>query len=84
MLADTAPRLERRHGFIALVDRLRRPVPRLRLRPLVVPQTLFECWTHHDDLIGFNTGVHAAPAMLIEAIPHTAISAQETVPSVSE
>jgi uncharacterized protein (TIGR03083 family) len=55
--------------FMVLVDRLRRPVPRLRLRPLVVPLTLFEYWTHHDDLIGFNAGVHAAPAVLIEAIP---------------
>lgn len=68
-LVDIAMRLERRHGFSALVHRLRRPIPRLLLRPRVAPLTLFEYWTHHDDLIRGNGGVHAAPTTLTEAIP---------------
>ncbi len=69
VLVDTALRLERRHGFTALVNRLRRPVPRLLLRPLVAPLTLFEYWTHHDDLLRSNNGVHTVPAALVEVIP---------------
>lgn len=68
-MVDTALRLERRHGFAALIDRLRRPMPRLLLRPRVAPLTLFEYWTHHDDLIGFTNGAHAVPATLSEVIP---------------
>ncbi|MDH6194110.1 uncharacterized protein (TIGR03083 family) [Mycobacterium frederiksbergense] len=68
-LVDTALRLERRRGFTALIDRLRRPMPRLLLRPRVAPLALFEYWTHHDDLIGFNDGAHAVPATLAEVIP---------------
>lgn len=68
-MVDTAVRLERRHGFTALIDRLRRPMPRLLLRPRVAPLTLFEYWTHHDDLIGFNTGAHVVPATLAEVVP---------------
>jgi uncharacterized protein (TIGR03083 family) len=68
-MVDTALRLERRRGFSALIDRLRRPMPRLLLRPRVAPLTLFEYWTHHDDLIGFNKGLHAVPATLAEVIP---------------
>ncbi|MED5814634.1 maleylpyruvate isomerase family mycothiol-dependent enzyme [Mycolicibacterium sp. 050232] len=68
-MVDAAMRLERRRGFTALVDRLRRPIPPLLLRPLVAPLTLFEYWTHHDDLIGSNNGGHAAPAALTESIP---------------
>lgn len=60
-MVDTALRLERRHGFAALIDRLRRPMPRLLLRPRVAPLTMFEHWTHHDDLIGVDNGSHAVP-----------------------
>lgn len=68
-LVDTALRLQRRHGFTALVNRLRRPAPRLLLRPPVAPLTLFEYWTHHDDLTWINNGIHAVPATLAEVIP---------------
>ncbi|WKG00828.1 maleylpyruvate isomerase family mycothiol-dependent enzyme [Mycolicibacterium sp. HK-90] len=68
-LVGTAMCLERRHGFSALVNRLRRPIPRLLLRPHVAPLTLFEYWTHHDDLVRDNTGAHAMPPALTEAIP---------------
>jgi uncharacterized protein (TIGR03085 family) len=68
-MVDTALRLERGRGFAALVDRLRRPMPRLLLRPRVAPLALFEYWTHHDDLIGFENGRHAVPATLSDVIP---------------
>lgn len=68
-LVDSAIRLERRHGFAALIDRLRRPIPRLLLRPRVAPLALFEYWTHHDDLIALNDLAHAVPATLAEVIP---------------
>lgn len=68
-LVDTALRLERRRGFTALVNRLRRPVPRLLVLPSVAPLTLFEYWTHHDDLVRCNKGIHAVPAALVEVIP---------------
>jgi hypothetical protein len=41
----------------------------LLLRTLVAPLTLFEYWTHHDDLIRFDDGVHPVPAALVEVIP---------------
>ncbi|MGV0812852.1 maleylpyruvate isomerase family mycothiol-dependent enzyme [Mycolicibacterium boenickei] len=69
MLVDTALRLERRHGFTALIDRLRQPIPRLLLRPRVAPLALFEYWSHHDDLIGLSSGAHAVPSTLAEVIP---------------
>jgi len=62
-------RCERRHCFETLIDRLRRPSPRLLLRPQVAPVTLFEFWTHHDDLAGPNGLVHAVPATLAGVIP---------------
>ena len=62
-------RCERRHGFETLIDRLRRPSPRLLLRPQVAPVTLFEFWMHHDDLAGPNGLVHAVPATLAGGIP---------------
>ncbi|KHO22133.1 hypothetical protein QQ25_17035 [Mycolicibacterium setense] len=68
-LVDTALRLERRRGFTALIDRLRRPMPRLLLHPRVAPLALFEYWTHHDDLIGFDSGSHAVPRTLVKVIP---------------
>lgn len=68
-LVDSAIRLERRHDFAALIDRLRRPMPRLLLRPRVAPLALFEYWTHHDDLIALNGTAHAAPTTLAEVIP---------------
>ncbi|MDQ2625935.1 MAG: maleylpyruvate isomerase family mycothiol-dependent enzyme [Actinomycetota bacterium] len=68
-LVDNAIRLERRHGFPSLIDRLRLPVPRLLLRPRVAPLTLFEYWTHHDDLHRTAGTAHAAPASLGTIIP---------------
>lgn len=68
-LVDSAIRLERRHGFAALIDRLRRPIPRLLLRPRVAPLALFEYWTHHDDLVALNGIAHAVPTTLAEVIP---------------
>ncbi len=68
-MVDSALRMQRRHGFSALVDRLHQPLPRLLLRPRVVPLTLFEYWTHHDDLIGADDGAHAEPSTLVEVIP---------------
>jgi uncharacterized protein (TIGR03085 family) len=62
-------RRERRHGFEALLDRLRHPLPRLLLQPLVAPVALFEFWTHHDDLAVPNGLAHGVPATLAEAIP---------------
>ncbi|MEB3069343.1 maleylpyruvate isomerase family mycothiol-dependent enzyme [[Mycobacterium] vasticus] len=66
-LVDFAIRREHRCSFTELIARLRRPVPRLLLRPRVAPLTLFEYWTHHDDLIG--AGAHAVPPTLAQAIP---------------
>ena len=62
-------RCERRHGFETLIDRLRRPSPRLLLRPQVAPVTLFEFWMHHDDLAGPNGLAHAVPATLAGGSP---------------
>jgi uncharacterized protein (TIGR03083 family) len=62
-------RRERGHGFETLIDRLRRPSPRLLLRPQVAPVTLFEFWLHHDDLAGPNGLVHAVPATLAGGSP---------------
>lgn len=60
---------ERRHGYGALVDRLRRQPPRLLLRPSIAAVTLFELWMHHDDLAGPNGLDHDVPAHLYEVIP---------------
>ena len=49
-LADRAIKRERRRGFDALVDRLRRPSPTLLLRPKLRTVGLFEVWTHHEDV----------------------------------
>jgi uncharacterized protein (TIGR03085 family) len=62
-------RRERRHGFDALVDCLRCPLPCLLLRPRIAPLTLFEYWMHHDDLAGPNGLERDAPAHLYESIP---------------
>lgn len=67
-LVDTALRLERRHGFTALIGRLRRPVPRLLLQPRVAPLALFEYWTHHADLIGADSAAHPVPTTLVNVI----------------
>jgi uncharacterized protein (TIGR03083 family) len=40
----------KRRGFAWAVDRLRRPSPRLLLRPSVRTVGLFEVWTHHEDV----------------------------------
>lgn len=68
-VAYTVIRRERRHGFETLIDRLRRPSPRLLLRPQMAPVALFEFWMHHDDLAGPNGLTHAVPATLAAAIP---------------
>ncbi|MEB3030625.1 maleylpyruvate isomerase family mycothiol-dependent enzyme [[Mycobacterium] nativiensis] len=68
-MVDFAIRREYHLGFTGLLDRLRRPVPRLLLRPRVAPLTLFEYWTHHDDLVGGGAGAHPAPPTLVEVIP---------------
>lgn len=68
-LVDIAIRREHHHGFAKLIDRLHLPAPRLLLRPRVAPLTLFEYWTHHDDLAGANMADHAVPPTLVEAIP---------------
>jgi uncharacterized protein (TIGR03083 family) len=62
-------RRERGHGFEALIDRLRRPTPALLLRPQMAPVTLFEYWTHHDDLARPNGLTHDVPGTLAEVIP---------------
>ena len=67
-LVEFAIRREHRYGFTGLIDRLRRPVPRLLLRSRVAPLTLFEYWTHHDDLAATNGAEHPAPATLRQAI----------------
>ncbi|QZA09797.1 maleylpyruvate isomerase family mycothiol-dependent enzyme [Mycolicibacter heraklionensis] len=68
-LVEFAIRREHASGFTDLIDRLRLPVPRLLLRSRVAPLTLFEYWTHHDDLAAVNAAVHAAPPTLVQAIP---------------
>ena len=60
---------ERREGYPALLARLRQRSPRLLLAPAVAASTLFEVWTHHDDLTTANGFVHGAPDHLALAIP---------------
>lgn len=60
---------ERREGYPALLARLRRRTPRLLLAPAVAASTLFEVWTHHDDLATANGLDHGAPEHLALAIP---------------
>lgn len=60
---------ERRGGYPALLARLRRRSPRLLLTSAVAASTLFEVWTHHDDLATANGLVHGAPRHLALAIP---------------
>ncbi|WP_409429409.1 maleylpyruvate isomerase family mycothiol-dependent enzyme [Mycobacterium sp. SMC-11] len=67
-LVEFTIRREHRYGFTELIDRLRRPLPRLLLRSRIAPLTLFEYWTHHDDLAAANGADHPAPATLREAI----------------
>ncbi len=67
-LVEFAIRREHRYSFAELIDRLRRPLPRLLLRSPVAPITLFEYWTHHDDLAAANGADHPAPATLRQAI----------------
>lgn len=68
-LVDIAIQREHRYDFTELIDRLHRPVPRLLLRNRVAPLTLFEYWTHHDDLLGVDEAAHFAPPTLALAIP---------------
>ncbi len=68
-LVNAAIRIERRRSFAALVQRLRRPTPPLLLRRRVAPLSLFEYWTHHDDLLVGNGLGHAVPATLVEVVP---------------
>lgn len=44
-------------------------MPRLLLQPTVAPLALFEYWTHHEDLVGFDNDAHAVPVTLTEVIP---------------
>ena len=67
-MVEFAIRREHRYGFTDLIDRLRRPLPRLLLRSRVAPLTLFEYWTHHDDLAAADGADHPAPATLRQAI----------------
>ncbi|WP_125079160.1 maleylpyruvate isomerase family mycothiol-dependent enzyme [Mycobacterium sp. P7213] len=67
-LVEFAIRREHRYGFTELIDRLRQPLPRLLLRSRVAPLTLFEYWTHHDDLAAANGADHPAPESLRQAI----------------
>jgi uncharacterized protein (TIGR03083 family) len=60
---------ERRGGYPALLARLRRRSPRLLLTSAVAASTLFEVWTHHDDLAAANGLVHSVPEHLALAIP---------------
>lgn len=60
---------ERRGGYPALLARLRRRSPRLLLTSAVAASTLFEKWTHHDDLAAANGLDHGAPERLALAIP---------------
>lgn len=62
-------RRERRHGYGALVDRLRQPPPRLLVRPSIAAVTLFELWMHHDDLARPNGLDHDVPTHLHEVMP---------------
>lgn len=68
VIAHTINR-ERREGYPALLARLRQRSPRLLLAPAVAASTLFEVWTHHDDLATANNLVHGAPDHLALAIP---------------
>lgn len=68
-LVDFAIRRERRYAFVDLIARLRRPIPTLLLRQRVAAVTLFEYWTHHDDLLATGAVAHPAPPTLAEAIP---------------
>lgn len=67
-MVDMAIRREHRYEFTELIDRLRRPIPRLLLRSRVAPLTLFEYWTHHDDLAAATGAAHPVPATLLAAI----------------
>ena len=60
---------ERQAGYPALIDRFRRPSPRLLLTKPVAPSTLFEVWMHHDDLARTNDLGHGTPEHLAQAIP---------------
>lgn len=62
-------RRQRRIGYHALIARLRGPSPRLLLAPKMATFSLFEVWTHHDDLATANGRTHAVPEHLAEAIP---------------
>lgn len=62
-------RRQRRVGYHALIARLREPSPRLLLAPKMVTFSLFEVWTHHDDLATANGLAHAVPEHLAEVIP---------------
>lgn len=68
-LADWVIRRQRRIGYHALIARLRQPSPRLLLVPKMATFSLFEVWTHHDDLATSNGLIHAVPEHLAEAIP---------------
>lgn len=68
-LVERAIARQRRRGYTALIDRLRRGGPRLLASRAVAASTLFELWMHHDDLTSANSLTHPAPAHLALAIP---------------
>lgn len=68
-VVDWVIRRQRRIGYPALITRLREPSPRLLLAPKMATLSLFELWTHHDDLTAANELTHAVPEHLAEAIP---------------
>lgn len=68
-VADLVIRRQRRIGYPALIARLREPSPRLLLAPKMTTLSLFEVWTHHNDLATANGLTHVVPEHLAEAIP---------------
>ena len=68
-LVSYAINRERRGGYPALLARIRRRSPPLLLTSAVAALTLFEVWTHHDDLAAANGLDHGAPERLALAIP---------------
>jgi uncharacterized protein (TIGR03083 family) len=67
-LADRVVRRERRRGFETFIERLRRPSPRLLLRPRLGAVGLFEVWMHHEDVAAPNDREHAERDSLDDVI----------------
>ena len=52
--ADKVIEHRRRRGYDWAIEQLRRPSPALLARPSVATITLFEVWTHHEDVRRVN------------------------------